>query len=470
MLTVPGPVRARLAAAAATALLGVASLLAPPPASANPLAGAKFYVDPFSDARRQADAWSATRPADAAELEKIASRSQADWFGGWSGDIITAVNQRVTTIRPAGALPVLVAYNIPQRDCGGYSEGGAGSPAAYRTWIRGFAGAIGDGAAVVILEPDALAGMDCLSSADRDARVALINDAIDVLEAQPNVAVYVDAGHSHWQSAAEIATRLTQAGVSRAQGFSLNVSNYNATADEVAYARSVSARVGGKHAVIDTSRNGLGPGPDRQWCNPPGRAVGAPASASTAHPSVDAYLWIKRPGESDGTCNGGPPAGAWWPEYALGLTQGDAPPATSGAPSLPTPAVAPPPAPQGPASLAGGASAARPGGVPEKQARESLVRVAGRGRPHPADRQLSTLTAGAARRLARRAAARERSGVDYRARCHRRSRIRFACSVRWKSGGTGYHARLDVRYRRQGRRVIWEYRGILLSSRSSRSP
>jgi len=28
---------------------------------------------------------------------------------------------------------------------------------------------------------------------------------------------------------------------------------------------------------------------------------------------------IKRPGESDGTCNGGPSAGTFWPEYALGL-------------------------------------------------------------------------------------------------------------------------------------------------------
>jgi endoglucanase len=39
------------------------------------------------------------------------------------------------------------------------------------------------------------------------------------------------------------------------------------------------------------------------------------------HEPVDAYLWIKRPGESDGSCHGGPPAGAWWPDYALGLAR-----------------------------------------------------------------------------------------------------------------------------------------------------
>jgi endoglucanase len=33
-------------------------------------------------------------------------------------------------------------------------------------------------------------------------------------------------------------------------------------------------------------------------------------------------LWIKRPGESDGTCNGGPPAGTFWDAYAIGLVRG----------------------------------------------------------------------------------------------------------------------------------------------------
>jgi endoglucanase len=36
---------------------------------------------------------------------------------------------------------------------------------------------------------------------------------------------------------------------------------------------------------------------------------------------VDGLLWIKAPGESDGSCNGGPSAGTWWPEYALGLAE-----------------------------------------------------------------------------------------------------------------------------------------------------
>jgi endoglucanase len=67
------------------------------------------------------------------------------------------------------------------------------------------------------------------------------------------------------------------------------------------------------------SINGLRP--NGEWCEPSGRALGDRATASTGDPLADAYFWIKRPGESDGTCNGGPVAGQWWAGYALGLAQ-----------------------------------------------------------------------------------------------------------------------------------------------------
>ncbi len=73
--------------------------------------------------------------------------------------------------------------------------------------------------------------------------------------------------------------------------------------------------------VIDTSRNGNGSATGGEWCNPAGRALGNTPSVSSGQPLIDAYLWIKAPGESDGTCNGGPSAGGWWADYALGLAQ-----------------------------------------------------------------------------------------------------------------------------------------------------
>ena len=294
----------------------------PVPVGGNPISGAVFYVNPSSNAKTTADSWRATRPADAAQMDKIAAGSQAQWFGGWSGDIFSAVTNAANTIATAGAVPVFVAYNIPQRDCGGLSSGGVGSPDAYKTWIASFANALAGRRAVVILEPDALTQMDCLSSTDQTTRVGLIQYAVGVLKtASSQIAVYLDGGHSAWKSASDQAARLTRANVAATDGFALNVSNFQYTANSIAYGKSISALIGGKHFVIDTSRNGLGPTSDNQWCNPAGRGLGSLSTTSTADPSVDAYLWIKAPGESDGACNGAPAAGAWWADYALGLAQ-----------------------------------------------------------------------------------------------------------------------------------------------------
>jgi len=241
------------------------------------------------------------------------------WLGGWSGDIRTTVQSRVATVKAANALPVFVAYNIPQRDCGQYSAGGSSSADAYKAWIDGMAEGIGNERAAVILEPDGIVLVHCLSEADKQRRYDLIRYAINTLESKPNVGVYVDAGHSGWHSASETATRLNAAGVSGATGFALNVSNFRATPESTTYGTQVSAQTGNKHFIIDTSRNGNGS--NGEWCNPAGRALGQSPTANTGNSLVDAYYWVKQPGESDGTCNGGPSAGTWWGDYALGLAQ-----------------------------------------------------------------------------------------------------------------------------------------------------
>jgi hypothetical protein len=269
--------------------------------AARPLPGATLYIAPTSGINAT-----------------IASQPQAAWFGGWSGDIRTAVNATVSAAAAAGRVPVLVAYNIPQRDCGSYSGGGVSSADAYRTWIRAFAAGIGARRAIVILEPDAVAGLDCLNATDRATRLSLLADAARVLAASANTVVYLDGGHDAWQPVATMATRLAQAGIADAQGFALNVSNFRAQAGLVSYGQQLAAAIGVEHFVIDTSRNGLGPAPDGQWCNPPGRALGAKPGTPTDY-RLDWNLWIKRPGESDGPCNGGPAAGVYWPSYADGL-------------------------------------------------------------------------------------------------------------------------------------------------------
>jgi endoglucanase len=78
--------------------------------------------------------------------------------------------------------------------------------------------------------------------------------------------------------------------------------------------------------VIDTSRNGNGAPPGgagvNEWCNPTGRALGRAPTTSTGVAGVDAFLWVKYPGQSDGACRAGEPAaGTWWPSYALALAR-----------------------------------------------------------------------------------------------------------------------------------------------------
>jgi endoglucanase len=295
---------------------------APPiPVGSNPIAGATFWVSPNSRAQDQANEWRESRPADAAQIDKIARNPHSGWFGDWSANVESAVDSYVTTAAASGAVPVLVAYNIPQRDCGGLSGGGGASAAAYRGWISAFARGLRGRSAVVILEPDAVANWSCLSSGDQATRISLMQHAVAALKAQGKTVVYIDGGNPRWLSANEQATRLKAVNIAGADGFALNVSNFYASDENISYGSKVSALVGGKHFVIDTSRNGLGPSPDRQWCNPDGRALGTPATTETGNSLVDAFLWVKTPGQSDGACNGAPAAGEWWPEYALGLAQ-----------------------------------------------------------------------------------------------------------------------------------------------------
>jgi endoglucanase len=255
-------------------------------------------------------------------MDRIAARPEAEWLNG--PDPGPVVRAWTTAAARVGRLAVLVAYYIPNRDCGQYSLGGAPTAAAYRTWIDAFATALGDREAYIVVEPDAVAQVvaGCTRVVATD-RYALLAYAVDRLKRRPHTHVYLDAGNSGWiPEAWRLVDALKASGVARADGVALNVSNFQTNKASSAYGDELSKDLAGKHYVIDTSRNGNGPyaGTDA-WCNPPGRALGTPPTTRTDNPLLDAYLWIKRPGESDGTCRGGPAAGEWWPSYALELAR-----------------------------------------------------------------------------------------------------------------------------------------------------
>jgi endoglucanase len=268
----------------------------------NPLAGQALYVDPNSAAMRAAISANPPNP----ELSAIANTPQAYWID--QAVPSAAVTKYVSGAQAAGAMPMLALYAIPHRDCGSYAAGGFGSADAYRGWIDSVAATVGAGPATIILEPDALAMADCLSADQRQERFDLMRYAVDKLTANPATALYVDAGHSRWVSADEMANRLNQVGVAKARGFSLNTANFFTTEEEIGYGDAISGLTNGAHYVIDTSRNGAGPADgELYWCNPGGRALGAAPTTATASPNVDAYLWVKRPGDSDGSCGRGMP-------------------------------------------------------------------------------------------------------------------------------------------------------------------
>ena len=291
-----------------------------------PARGTKIVA---SDLSKATDA--ATRAADGspeqAAARYLSEQPTAVWLTP-EGDPVDVVGERIAGLaaeaRDQSARVAVVVYGLPERDCGGHSAGGLEGD-AYLEWTRAIGDALreaADTSPIVILEPDSLAlAPEC---GNVDERVEQLSAAVEALAAE-STWIYVDGGHSNWLAPAEMADLIGR--VDRAsrgdggrgiRGFVTNVSNFEATDDEVDYAHDVASRLDDLYAIIDTGRNGAGS--NGEWCNPPGRLVGEPGG-TIGDDVVDTNLWVKPPGESDGDCNGGPAAGQWWPEAAVELTR-----------------------------------------------------------------------------------------------------------------------------------------------------
>src|ERR1700689_549527 len=286
-----------------------------------------FYVNP----QNSAAVWSAANPNDGREPEiesAIASKPSAVWFAGQGTENIA---EQTGALEGAAAwsnqLPVMVAYNITDRDiCAGQSSGGASSDAAYANWINLSAVGIADRPAVGIPEPAGLADESCMTSAEISDRDGLLNYAITQFNQQAQETwVYLDAGNPGWLSAATMASYLNSAGRANTNGFSLNVSSYYTVAQNVAYGNAINADLSAwygytKPFVIDTSRAGNGSN-NNQWRNPSGMKLGPTDQVGGG---AEALLWIKDPGESDGDCGtgDGTVAGQFNPQLAYDLVYG----------------------------------------------------------------------------------------------------------------------------------------------------
>jgi endoglucanase len=387
--------------------------------------GTSFYV-PKVDHGSQTQFASLTSSgdkADAALIGAMVAVPQAVWLtGGTPHGVQQDVKNTVSLAQAKKSVPVLVAYNVPYRDCAQYSAGGAVDAASYEAWIDGFASGIGNTQAIVVLEPDSLGIVPWIGDwcqptvtdaagnvvhapgADPATRFALLKYAIASIHRKaPAASVYLDGTHSAWLNVGDASSRLVSGGIASADGFYLNISNYqytpnlaqygtwiseclafatsvspgnfgacpnqywnggplpslaaqlfgpwngvgldnngqwsdtspvqslNTSAINLRYANMLGGVVPTTHFIVDTSRNGRGPlavapygaAPYNQpasvlsglnggnWCNPPGAGLGLRPTANTGVALLDAYLWVKIPGQSDGQCDSAGGARAW---------------------------------------------------------------------------------------------------------------------------------------------------------------
>jgi endoglucanase len=309
--------------AALTACSGGSDPAAPDPSrdaqAVNPYDGHDQFADPGSKVAQAAAQAKTDGDADREEVfGRLAGVPQGIWLTPEqypAGSVGSFVTKTVAAADDADAVATFVIYGIPDRDCSGEHSAGGLPADQYGPWVGEIADAAEGGSDVAaVVEPDGLASL--LECGDRDQRVGLIADAAKQLDAA-GVTTYIDGGHSHWIDPSDIASLLEEAGVDDVRGFSTNVSNFQSDDDETSYGEELSALVGGAHYIVDSGRNGFGATTD--WCNPPGRAFGTDPGGVSDQANLDAFVWVKPVGESDGECNGGPPAGQFWPERTMEL-------------------------------------------------------------------------------------------------------------------------------------------------------
>ena len=284
----------------------------------NPFVGKELYVNPYSAAANAV--YDLTLTSNQRDLvSQIAEEPTAIWLTPESyptGKVGSYVSSVVDEADSENEVAVFVIYGVPDRDCDGYASGGLDEQ-TYPAWVSEIADALSDSESVAILEPDALSLT--VRCGDEEKRVEELSGAVDELAAQ-DVIFYIDAGHSYWANTTTMARMLHEVGIDQARGFSTNVSNYQPLGNEIGYADEIVEKLDDDevHYVIDTGRNGAG-GSGSDWCNPSGQALGEVPQAINDDSNLDAYLWVKPPGESDGPCNGGPASGVWWTDNAVDL-------------------------------------------------------------------------------------------------------------------------------------------------------
>lgn len=219
----------------------------------------------------------------------------------------------------------LVIYGVPNKDCvHGYTNKGTNKNAGdYEKFIGELSNRFSSQHMVYVVEPDALGLMAGGGCGSQHMNSLLI--AVKKLSENPNAELFMDVGY--WTlfdntSKDAVVKAFKQLAV---RGVGQEAQGYQKTDKMLELCESFARSVGDQNlkCVIDTSRNNKGPTPKNEWCNANVGSIDVPPTMNTGSPRAAYFLWIKPPGESDGTCDKqsrdeslvGPAAGEFFKEH-----------------------------------------------------------------------------------------------------------------------------------------------------------
>lgn len=251
-------------------------------------------------------------PETAFALEEIEKLGIATWYTDRMNTWRQLPSKLVSHCPSTSRLSIVV-YGLPNKDCDAReSHGGSNhNNKDYQEFINHLQQSIGDRKVLYVLEPDAVALV-----ADNGCGQALgyednLKYAIRTLSINPNADIYVDVGYwmlSNERQLHSISTIVQNLyHTAPFKGITINTSNYRSNSELSKLCHTFRMIQGNDpfHCTIDTSRNYNGPSNQNEWCNYKQAGIGQLPTDQTNDSSIDYYIWIKAPGESDGQCISG---------------------------------------------------------------------------------------------------------------------------------------------------------------------
>ncbi|OWZ20522.1 Glycoside hydrolase [Phytophthora megakarya] len=279
-----------------------------------------------------------TYPDSAFALDHLDSLGIATWYSDRdvNGNATQTAVDLVDSCPESSRLNVVV-YGLPNKDCdAGYSNGNSTVKTGedYRAFIRNLTSLVGERKVLYVLEPDAVGLLANQGCAEESGYQSNLTTAISLLSENPNAEIYLDVGFWTLEKSdtadivAQIVKELAQTG--RVKGIALNTSNYRSTTQIAELCTNFQTAVGSTDmtCVIDTSRNfqEFANASSSAWCNVIKAGIGAPPTNVTDLDNIDYWVYLKPPGDSDGTCEDesedsmrGPQAGEFFNDHFIKL-------------------------------------------------------------------------------------------------------------------------------------------------------